>query len=233
MAGYSTPAWNNNAAPAIDASALTAVGQAIELAQHPFGTCSTAAATQAKTVTIDFSGTLTIYEGLRIFVYFRYENRAPYPTLSVNGTTANYVWQNGYPVLGTPAGSWHGDSVVEMVFTNGRWNIVGTSAMPTMFVAYLSSSAWSVASGVYSQSVSSLTWATGTISADPNAGYIGTRTKVDVEPDSTVIQQLVNDGVSALYIANNNGYLTAYAVGAAPTADLTVPVLLSEIRPYN
>lgn len=54
--------------------------------------------------------------------------------------------------------------------------------------------------------------------------------KVDLQPDATALLQLISDGVSALYIANNSGTLTMYAVGAAPTAVLTMQVTITEVR---
>lgn len=51
---------------------------------------------------------------------------------------------------------------------------------------------------------------------------ITSNTKVDLQPDATAIAQLIADGVTALYISNTSGTLTAYAIGAATTADLTV-----------
>ncbi len=61
-------------------------------------------------------------------------------------------------------------------------------------------------------------------------GYTVTaNTKVDLQPNSTVVNQLITDGVKALYISNDNGTLTAYAVGAAITAALTVQCELREV----
>lgn len=62
------------------------------------------------------------------------------------------------------------------------------------------------------------------------SGYtITANSKVDLQPDAAAIAQLVSDGVNALYVANNNGTLTAYAVGAAPTAALTVQCTITEV----
>ncbi|MBQ6396975.1 MAG: hypothetical protein IJI06_02380 [Oscillospiraceae bacterium] len=52
--------------------------------------------------------------------------------------------------------------------------------------------------------------------------------KVDLQADAAALAQLINDGVSALFIVNNAGTLTATAIGAAPTADLTVQVCYYE-----
>ena len=62
----------------------------------------------------------------------------------------------------------------------------------------------------------------------PGINRITANTKFDIQPDATVIAQMIDDGVKALYIANDNGTLTAYAVGAAPTASLTVQVTYYE-----
>ena len=53
--------------------------------------------------------------------------------------------------------------------------------------------------------------------------------KVDLQPDASVIAQMGNDGTTALYIVNNNGTLTAYAVGMKPTASMTIQATVSEV----
>lgn len=54
--------------------------------------------------------------------------------------------------------------------------------------------------------------------------------QVDLEADKTAIKQMLEDGTSALYIANENGTFTAYAVGEKPTADLSVQVTVYEVK---
>ena len=54
--------------------------------------------------------------------------------------------------------------------------------------------------------------------------------QVDLEADKTAIKQMLDDGTSALYIANNNGTFTAYAVGEKPTADLSIQVTVYEVK---
>ena len=53
--------------------------------------------------------------------------------------------------------------------------------------------------------------------------------KIDLQPDATVIGRMMEDGVSALYIVNNNGVCTAHAIGAAPTAPITVQITVEEV----
>ena len=54
--------------------------------------------------------------------------------------------------------------------------------------------------------------------------------KVDLQPDASVIAQMMTDGTVALYIANDNGTLTAYAVGEKPTVALTIQATIMEVR---
>ena len=56
-----------------------------------------------------------------------------------------------------------------------------------------------------------------------------TASKIDLQPNSTVLNQLINDGVSALYIENNSGTFKAYAIGAKPTANLTIQFTRTEV----
>ena len=53
--------------------------------------------------------------------------------------------------------------------------------------------------------------------------------KVDLQPDATAIAQMADDGTVALYIANNNGTLTANAVGEKPTVALTIQATITEV----
>ena len=61
-------------------------------------------------------------------------------------------------------------------------------------------------------------------------GYtITANSKVDLQPDAVTINQMISDSVLALYIVNNSGTLTAYAIGAAPTASLTLQATVMEV----
>lgn len=59
----------------------------------------------------------------------------------------------------------------------------------------------------------------------------GTATsQADIQADAAAIQQMLDDGTNAIYIANNNGTFTAYAVGEKPTADLIVQVTVYDVK---
>ena len=53
--------------------------------------------------------------------------------------------------------------------------------------------------------------------------------KVDLQPDATVISQMADDGTVALYISNDNGVLTANAVSEKPTVELTIQATVTEV----
>ncbi len=53
--------------------------------------------------------------------------------------------------------------------------------------------------------------------------------KIDLQPDETQFKQLIDDGVGALFIENNNGSLTAYAIGAAPSVELAIQCTKTEV----
>lgn len=67
-----------------------------------------------------------------------------------------------------------------------------------------------------------------TQTATISGATITANTKVDVQPDATAFAQMESDGVSVLYVDNAAGTLTAYALGAAPTANLTLQVTYYE-----
>ncbi len=56
-------------------------------------------------------------------------------------------------------------------------------------------------------------------------------TKVDIMFDDTVYQQMVDDQVGYLAIANNSGTFTATAKGGQPSADLSIQVECKEVTP--
>lgn len=62
-------------------------------------------------------------------------------------------------------------------------------------------------------------------------GTGGTATsQADIQADAAAIQQMLDDGTNAIYIANNNGTFTAYAVGEKPTADLNIQVTVYDVK---
>ena len=54
--------------------------------------------------------------------------------------------------------------------------------------------------------------------------------KIDLQPDASVINKLVESGTTALYIVNDNGVATAVAVGAAPNDVLEIQCTITKLR---
>lgn len=85
-----------------------------------YGTCSTAAATVAKEVTLaNFDELLT---GVTIHVKFTNSNTASNPTLDVNDTGAKRIYRYGTTSPSTSAGwSWYAGAVVSFTYDGSAW----------------------------------------------------------------------------------------------------------------
>lgn len=53
--------------------------------------------------------------------------------------------------------------------------------------------------------------------------------KIDLQPDATLMQAMLDDGVNALWVENNNGVLTAKCLGAALSGTHTVQCIIMEV----
>lgn len=89
-----------------------------------YGTCSTAAATAAKTVSISDITSLT--EGLVIYVKFTYANSASSPTLNLNNLGAKAIMQYGSTAAGGTASTngWQAGQVVPLIYDGTAWQFV-------------------------------------------------------------------------------------------------------------
>ena len=58
---------------------------------------------------------------------------------------------------------------------------------------------------------------------------ITVNSKVDIQMDATALGVLIDSGTSAIWIENNNGTLTAKALGDKPNANLSVQVTITEV----
>lgn len=153
--------------------------------------------------------------------YARFDHVHPSDTAKqdalVSGTNIKTV--NGQSLLGSgniaaiPTGGAAGKALVKASATDYdvTWGEIGQH-VSTLTIPYGS---WT-GSGPYTQIV--------TISG----ATITANTKVDVQPNATALAQLIADGVTAMFVENNNGVLTVYAIGAATTVDITVQVTYYE-----
>lgn len=79
------------------------------------------------------------------------------------------------------------------------------------------STTWTGAESPYSQTVTVL-----------NIGTLTNKSKVDLQPSVEQMAQLIEDGVVALLAENNNGTVTVYAFGEAPTTAMTMQCTVME-----
>ena len=217
MAGYSTPNWvNDSTANPINAENLTAIGEGIELSEHPYGVCSTASASADKTVTIDYSGTLTLFDGLTIRVLFQNGNSAESPTLNVNGTGAtplrliNKTTPHFIPLLG--------GAIVTLTYSGSRWV---ASGMPTLYVSAGQKDGETL--GAKATAEGENTIASGDYSHAEGTNTTATGEKAHAEGSSSVASGNVSHaqgvGTMALgYASHSQGYSTR-ASGEASTAE--------------
>lgn len=85
-----------------------------------YGTCTTAAKTAAKTVSI--SGVTELTTGLTIYVRFTYANGVANPTLQVNSLTAKAVKRYDTTAPSTSAASsWNAGAVVSLTYDGTYW----------------------------------------------------------------------------------------------------------------
>lgn len=215
-----------------------------------FGKCTTSGSTAAKVASITgYSETnIANMEGVTVFIAFKNGNTADNPTLNISSSGAHPIVVGTYddPAnIGRFSNGLHAFTLVKAADNtyywwvnegrdtvpeaptsegyyalrvqsgmNNQWSSFSIPSAPTTGTLILNASGWS-GNGPYSHSV--------TISGTT------ANSKIDLQPDSTVLAQMTTDGTTAIYIENNNGTLTAWAMGAAPTASLTIQYTKTEV----
>lgn len=97
-------------------------GTAQSIVATYYATCSTAAATSKKEVTVDSS--FSLESGARIVVYMTNSNTVSNPTLSVNGGTAHAIRRYGTTAAGTSAAAgWNAGQMLSMTYSGSYWYI--------------------------------------------------------------------------------------------------------------
>lgn len=91
-----------------------------------YATCSTAAATVAKVASIaDESSTFVLEKGVRICVKFTNANSVANPTLNVGSTGAKAIYWHGTAL--TSSQYWQAGAVVDFVYNETQWELVGVA----------------------------------------------------------------------------------------------------------
>lgn len=107
----------------LDSDTQSKINTASNRATYHYGTCSTAAATVAKVVTL--SG-FSLYTGAMVSVYFTYANTASSPTLNVNSTGAKSIRVNNAVI--TAPYYWQAGNTVTFIYNGTYWVMADTSA---------------------------------------------------------------------------------------------------------
>lgn len=95
----------------------------------PYGTCSTAAATAAKTVNVD---NFSLETGARVLVKFTVTNSASSPTLNVESTGAKPIYYRGAAISAAYLAK---DRTYEFVYNGTQWELIGDIDTNTKYTA--------------------------------------------------------------------------------------------------
>lgn len=98
------------------------IGNQTGVISLPYATCSTAAATAAKTCSFT---NFSLTSGAHITVKFTYNNTASSPTLNVNSTGAKTIRYAGATLSSTQY--WAAGQVVDFVYDGTYWNAIGAN----------------------------------------------------------------------------------------------------------
>lgn len=125
--GITVPTKTSDLTNDSDFQTGTEVGNAISAEAGlmiPYGYCTTAAGTVAKTVTVSPAVT-ELTTGLTIAVKMQYANTGSNPTLNVNGLGAKAIKRYGTTAAGTSAASnWNANSIVMLMYDGTYWMLV-------------------------------------------------------------------------------------------------------------
>lgn len=146
----------------------------------------------------------------------------------VSGQTNVYdmVRQDSPTVEGTPLNKANllSDETCEAI------GIQPDTGTPNEALAALNTKVKSAAPKTATLSLPTASWAgTGPYTQTVTITGITVNNKVDIQMDATALGVLIDSGTSALWIENNNGTLTAKALGEKPNANLSVQVTITEV----
>ena len=86
----------------------------------PYGSCSTAAGTAAKTVSVD---NFSLETSARVSVKFTYANTAGSPTLNVNSTGAKAIYWHGAALPSSQY--WEAGAALDFIYNGTQWELIG------------------------------------------------------------------------------------------------------------
>lgn len=231
---YVAPVWINNMAPAINETELLAMSQTIQGSQILKGTGAPTQYTSgvAGQRYADMNSTpptiyrlVTAAEDANVWTVEADANKNLALDYDPESTydSGQYCIHEGNLYKANqdidPAETWtsaHWDRAYLADDVANLVEAVAAKANPPAVGSITLSNTWTGSASPYSQTVT-VTGATVTANS-----------RVDLQPTAAQIASLISDGVTGLVIENNNGTLTAYAVGAATTAEMTVQCTVEE-----
>ncbi len=186
-----------------------------------FGTCSTAAATAAKTVSIT-SGTFNLETGARVTVKFSNANTADTPTLNVNSKGAKNIFHKGSKIT-TGANKALLAGTCDFVYDGTQWQLIGNyiSGEGTTYTFENGTNGFTVTpSGGSAQTVTVTPSISNNVTGSGASGYIakfnGTNTITSgPQLGSSTTTFLRNDGTWAT--PSGAGTVTSVATGTGLT----------------
>ncbi|MBO5918760.1 MAG: hypothetical protein J6Q14_08350 [Oscillospiraceae bacterium] len=233
---YVAPVWINNMAPAIDDTELLAMSGTIQASQilkgsgpptqyttgvpgQRYADVSTTPPTIYKLVTAAEDANVWTAEGdANGNLALDYDPTATYDTgeYCIHAGKLYKAKMDINPAEAWTEAHWDRAYLADDVFN--LTETVATKATPPDVGSITMSGTWTGSASPYSQTVT-VTGATVTANS-----------KVDLQLTAAQIASLISDGVTGMVIENNNGTLTAYAVGAAPSAEMTVQCTVEETK---
>lgn len=193
----------------------------------PYGYCTTAAATVAKTVTVTPAIT-ELVTGQQIIVKFQYANTGTNPTLKVGSTTAKAIKRYGTTAAGASAASnWNANSVVMLTYDGTYWMLTDFNNTTYSALSQADATAGTATTGrlinakVLHDSIVELL-PTKVSDLNNDSGFITTETdptvpswaKESTKP-SYATSELTNDSdfvSDASYVHTDNNFTTTYKV---------------------
>lgn len=192
-----------------------------------FGTCSTAAATVAKTVAI--TG-FTLATGARALIKFTVTNTAASPTLNINGTGAKAIQYRGAAIS---AGYLAANRTYEFVYDGTNYQLVGdlntdgdtkvTQTNSTAATAYPillknGTGTGSVTDSVLFDDGVTITPSTGTVKA---TSFDGLATKATADGNGNTISNTYETKANAITSLSASGKVITYTKGDGSTGTIT------------
>lgn len=232
---------------AVDAgtSALEAANEAAQAlnATKFFGTCSTAAATAAKVVTVDGFQKVN---GNRVAVKFSAANTAASPTLNVSGTGAHPIYIGGVVAA---SGDWNANEVCLLEYNDSSYHLIKTrpggswtsmsGACPISKGGTGATTAAAALAALGGAQMALYTASIGTSwTANSSGGYMLTVSVSGIKSTdvpvvgvqmSSDVTAATNQGkafacINRITTANNS--ITCYAFNSAPTTAITIQLLV-------